>query len=104
MMVARLPLHAGQSPIRVNAEEMAPCTPTILYIKAIMRVVDLIRDKRDGRELKPEELKGLIELYTAGDVPDYQIAAFLMAVFLITELATLSITRGRMSSSIIIIS
>ncbi|MFU8803412.1 MAG: thymidine phosphorylase [Bradymonadaceae bacterium] len=46
-----------------------------------MRVVDLIRDKRDGKELEPEALKALIEAYTAGEVPDYQMSAFLMAVF-----------------------
>src|SRR5215831_13826526 len=46
-----------------------------------MRTVDLIQRKRDGEELAPEEIDYLIDGYTKGDIPDYQIAAFLMAVF-----------------------
>jgi pyrimidine-nucleoside phosphorylase len=46
-----------------------------------MRTVDLIQRKRDGEELSPEEIRALVDGYTAGDVPDYQISAFLMAVF-----------------------
>ena len=46
-----------------------------------MRTVDLIQRKRDGEELAPEEIEHLIEGYTRGDIPDYQMSAFLMAVF-----------------------
>src|SRR5947209_4121691 len=46
-----------------------------------MRTVDLIHRKRDGEELSPEELQFLIEGYTRGEIPDYQLASFLMAVF-----------------------
>ena len=46
-----------------------------------MRTVDLIHRKRDGEELSPEELNFLIDGYTRGDIPDYQLSAFLMAVF-----------------------
>jgi pyrimidine-nucleoside phosphorylase len=46
-----------------------------------MRTVDLIHRKRDGEELAPEEIEFLIEGYTNGDIPDYQMSAFLMAVF-----------------------
>jgi pyrimidine-nucleoside phosphorylase/thymidine phosphorylase len=46
-----------------------------------MRTVDLIHRKRDGEELSVEEIRYLIEGYTEGDIPDYQISAFLMAVF-----------------------
>jgi pyrimidine-nucleoside phosphorylase len=46
-----------------------------------MRTVDLIQRKRDGDELTPEEIEFLVEGYTKGEIPDYQISAFLMAVF-----------------------
>ena len=46
-----------------------------------MLYVELIRKKRDGERLSDEELKALIEAYTAGDMPEYQMAAFLMAVY-----------------------
>jgi pyrimidine-nucleoside phosphorylase len=46
-----------------------------------MRTVDLIQRKRDGKELAPEEIEFLIEGYTSGDIPDYQMSSFLMAVF-----------------------
>jgi pyrimidine-nucleoside phosphorylase/thymidine phosphorylase len=46
-----------------------------------MRTVDLIHRKRDGEELSPEELQFLVDGYTRGDIPDYQMSAFLMAVF-----------------------
>ncbi len=47
-----------------------------------MRVVDLIRRKRDSGELTREEIEQLIAAYTKGDVPDYQMSAWLMAVVL----------------------
>lgn len=47
-----------------------------------MRVVDLIRRKRNGGELSPEELAFLVEGYTRGKIPDYQMSAWLMAVVL----------------------
>src|ERR1700757_5247788 len=47
-----------------------------------MRAVDLIRRKRDSGELTREEIEELIAAYTKGDVPDYQMSAWLMAVFL----------------------
>jgi len=46
-----------------------------------MRIVDIIRKKRDGVELTREELAQIIEGATRGEVPDYQAAAFLMAVY-----------------------
>ncbi|MGH8988414.1 MAG: thymidine phosphorylase [Acidimicrobiales bacterium] len=44
-------------------------------------VVELIRRKRDGGRLDGGEIDWLISAYAAGHVPDYQMAAFLMAVF-----------------------
>jgi len=46
-----------------------------------MRAVDIIRKKRGGLELSGKELTFLMGDYCAGKVPEYQMAAFLMAVF-----------------------
>ena len=46
-----------------------------------MRIVDIITTKRDGGELSRDEIEFFIKGYVAGDVPDYQAAAFCMAVF-----------------------
>ena len=45
-----------------------------------MRIVDIIEKKRDGGELNREEIEELILGYVKEQVPDYQVAAFLMAV------------------------
>jgi len=42
---------------------------------------EIIRKKRDKKSLTPGEIKQVIEAYTNGDVPDYQMSALLMAVF-----------------------
>jgi pyrimidine-nucleoside phosphorylase len=46
-----------------------------------IRAADLIERKRNGEELSDEEVAGLIQGYMSGDVPDYQMAAWCMAVF-----------------------
>ncbi len=46
-----------------------------------MRVIDLIAKKRDGQILSKEEIEFLIENYTSGDIPDYQMSALLMAIY-----------------------
>lgn len=45
-----------------------------------MRMYDVILKKRQGIELVDSELQWLIQGYVAGDIPDYQMSAFLMAV------------------------
>jgi pyrimidine-nucleoside phosphorylase/thymidine phosphorylase len=47
-----------------------------------MRAVDLIRKKRDSGEHSREEIDFLISGYTRGDIPDYQMAAWLMATWI----------------------
>jgi pyrimidine-nucleoside phosphorylase/thymidine phosphorylase len=46
-----------------------------------MRAVDVIERKRDGAELCREEIGFFVREYSAGEIPDYQAAAFAMAVF-----------------------
>ena len=59
-----------------------------------MRAVDLIRKKRDAGEHSREEIEFLISAYTHGDIPDYQMSAWLMAAWLCglnrSELAALT--------------
>jgi len=47
-----------------------------------MRAVDVIAHKRDGKRLSAEEIDFLVQGFTRGTVPDYQVAAWLMAVAL----------------------
>lgn len=47
-----------------------------------INAVDLIVAKRDGLTLEPGDISALVQAYTRGDVPDYQMSAFLMAAFL----------------------
>ncbi|PKL75079.1 MAG: hypothetical protein CVV27_17245, partial [Candidatus Melainabacteria bacterium HGW-Melainabacteria-1] len=47
-----------------------------------MNMVELIRKKRDGEAHSPEEIKALVADIVAKQIPDYQLSAWLMAVFL----------------------
>jgi pyrimidine-nucleoside phosphorylase len=47
----------------------------------MIRPAELIKRKRDGEELPADELSDLVLGYARGEVPDYQMAAFCMAVF-----------------------
>lgn len=44
-------------------------------------MVDLIQKKRDGKELTKAEIDYIIQNYTNGEIPDYQMSAFAMAVY-----------------------
>ncbi len=59
-----------------------------------MRMYDLIMKKRSGDELTKTEIEYMISEYVAGSIPDYQMAAFLMAVYFqgMTEKETLDMT------------
>ncbi|QGQ95686.1 pyrimidine-nucleoside phosphorylase [Paenibacillus psychroresistens] len=46
-----------------------------------MRMVELIERKRDGHELNKAEIDFVIQGYTSGEIPDYQMSAFAMAIF-----------------------
>lgn len=47
-----------------------------------MRAVDIIAKKRDGLALSPEEIHWFIQSYVKDEIPDYQTAALLMAIYL----------------------
>lgn len=59
-----------------------------------MRMYDLIMRKRNGGVLTKEEIQYMIRAYVAGEIPDYQMASFLMAVYFqgMTEEETLAMT------------
>ena len=42
---------------------------------------DIIFKKREGGKLSKDEIDWLITGYVAGDIPDYQVSALLMAIF-----------------------
>jgi pyrimidine-nucleoside phosphorylase len=69
-----------------------------------MRTVDLIHRKRSGEELAPEELQHLIDGYTRGDIPDYQMSAFLMATFFsgMTDREVSAMTESMLHSGTIV--
>ncbi len=46
-----------------------------------MNVADLISSKRDGNRLSDEQIEFLVEGYSNGEIPDYQMSAFAMAVY-----------------------
>jgi pyrimidine-nucleoside phosphorylase len=64
------------------------------------RAIDVIRKKRDGVELSPAEIEGLVNAYTKGEIPDYQVSAWLMAVVLkgMTRPETAALTDAMLHS------
>jgi pyrimidine-nucleoside phosphorylase len=71
-----------------------------LPMKPIMHIPTLISRKRDGEELTAREIRQLIAAYTKGEMPDYQMSAFAMAVFFkgMTSAETEALTRAMMES------
>lgn len=65
-----------------------------------MHVPSLIEKKRDGARLTAEEIKSLVEGFTDGEIPDYQISAWAMAVFFrgMTLAETRHLTEAMMNS------
>ncbi|HZK00323.1 MAG TPA: pyrimidine-nucleoside phosphorylase [Tissierellaceae bacterium] len=61
-----------------------------------MRMYDIIKKKRDGLELTEEEINYSISEYTKGNIPDYQMSAFLMAIYFskMNPKETLSLTKA----------
>ena len=46
-----------------------------------MNFLSLIEAKREGKTLAPEQIQEFIREFTNGKIPDYQMAAMLMAIF-----------------------
>ena len=65
-----------------------------------MRAYDIILKKRNGEKLREEELRFMVEGFLKGEVPDYQMSAFLMAVFFkhLDEEEAFSLTKVMMES------
>src|SRR6202171_1315548 len=65
-----------------------------------MHPLEVIARKRDGGEHSAEEIEFLLSGYLRGDVPDYQMAAWLMAVCIrgMTRSETLALTRAMVAS------
>ena len=60
----------------------------------------IIQKKRDGQELTPNEIQDLIQGITAGEIPEYQATAFLMATYFsgMTATETMALTRAMLES------
>lgn len=67
-----------------------------------MNIAEIISTKRDGEELTPEQVEFLVAGYAKGKVPDYQMAAFAMAVFFqgMTPRETTDFTRAMVESGV----
>src|SRR5881227_2721974 len=65
-----------------------------------MHVPSLIERKREGAELSSDEIRGLIDGFTRGEIPDYQMSAWAMAVFFrgMTARETSNLTMAMMRS------
>ena len=65
-----------------------------------MNPVDIIVKKRDGGELSPAEIDFFIQGFTKGSIPDYQAAAWAMAVYFqgMTEAETTAFTQAMAAS------
>src|ERR1700686_3455772 len=65
-----------------------------------MRAVDLIRKKRDSGEHSREEIEFLISGYTRGEIPDYQMAAWLMSAWIrgLSRAETTALTQAMLHS------
>lgn len=75
---------------------MVKCRYEVIFVL----MTDLIVKKRDKQKLSEEEIKFMIDGYTCGNIPDYQMSAMLMAILLngMDEEETLNLTMAMMNS------
>lgn len=76
------------------SQALQPQTPVPLSM------LEVIRRKRDGKELSRTEIEGLVQGYTTGAIPDYQVSAWLMAAMLrgLTRAETSALTDSMLRS------
>lgn len=65
-----------------------------------MRMYDVISKKKHGEELSDEEIREFVTEYTAGNIPDYQVSALLMAIYFkgMTDRETTTLTMAMSTS------
>ncbi len=65
-----------------------------------MRMYDVIRKKRDGKELTNDEIQFFIDGFVKGEIPDYQVSALLMAIYFrgMTDEETVFLTEAMANS------
>src|SRR4051812_44464852 len=74
--------HRGEKIEHQPQRPLLPWRPLRFTKGFAMRALDVIRKKRDGGVLTRDEIELIVNGFTAGDVPDYQMSAWLMAVVL----------------------
>ncbi len=69
-----------------------------------MRMYDIILKKRNGEELSKEEIEFFVQGYTAGEIPDYQASALMMAICFqkMTEQETVQLTMAMANSGVML--
>ena len=89
----------GTRPRRAARRAPSPCRLRRRQ-GAVISAAELIQRKRDGDELSSDELADLVLGYTRGEIPDYQMAAFLMAVYFrgLSALETFALTDAMIRS------
>ena len=65
-----------------------------------MNAAQIVADKRDGKSLEDNSIEFLVKGYTSGEIPEYQMAAFSMAVYFqgMTASETTTFTRCMLKS------
>lgn len=69
-----------------------------------MLATEIIKKKRNGSQLNEKEIQFVVENYTQGTLPDYQMSALLMAIFFkgMTNEETLALTKSMLHSGVIV--
>src|SRR5215471_8877007 len=105
------PVQKERSSSPINSHAPAPCSAIFGIrpgLKAANRSTtdnlinarEIIRKKRDRETLTPAEIAGFIDAYVSGDIADYQVSAWLMAIYLngMTLDETIALTRAMRDS------